>query len=297
MSATQKCIVGLGEVLWDLLPDGAKFGGAPANFACHARQLGAAAHVVSAVGNDELGTQALAELMQRQVATKAISRNDHPTGTVVVTLDENGSPSYDITRDVAWDHIAWSDAVREIAATTDAACFGTLCQRSADSRRTIRHFLEAMPPDALRIFDINLRPPFYDEPVILESLALANVFKLSDEELGEVAAICNMRGDEVSRLRQLAERFELRAVALTCGSRGAILLRGDEVSQHPAVETDVADTIGAGDSFTAALAVGLLAGHGLDSINAHACRVAAFVCSQSGATPTFPAELAAAGAQ
>jgi len=291
--SSRRPVIGLGEILWDVFPDGPRFGGAPANFACHAAALGAEAHMVGAVGCDELGRRALAELKQRGVQTGAVACDrKRPTGTVTVTLDPQGHASYTFAADTAWDALAWTQQLAELAAEAAAVCFGTLGQRSECSRRTIQRFVAATPPETLRLLDVNLRPPFYDDAVIHESLRLANVLKLNDDELPVVGRLCGLDGPPIELMRALAGRFELQAVAFTRGAKGAVLLRGEQLSEHPGVETQVVDTVGAGDAFAAALAIGLLENRDLDVINRQACRIAAFVCSQSGATPKLPPELA-----
>jgi fructokinase len=285
-------IVGIGEILWDVFPDGARFGGAPANFACHAAALNGSSAIVSSVGQDRLGEQALAALAEHGVTTNYASRlPDRPTGTVTVEVDGQGQPAYRFGLDDAWDHLAWSDELAQLARRTQAVCFGTLGQRGAASRETIRQFVAATPDDAWRVCDINLRSPFYDDAVIRASVAGANVLKLNDEELPIVAAICGVPGRNVDALTELARRFSLRAIALTCGAKGAILLRGDELSECPGTPVVVRDTVGAGDAFTAAFVLGLLRGDKLNTINRRAGEIAAFVCSQPGATPPLPAEM------
>lgn len=285
-------VVGLGEVLWDVFPDGPRFGGAPANFACHAAQLAAKARMASAVGHDELGQKALRVLEEKQVDTSCVMRSTYPTGTVDVQLDSAGKASYKFAEDTAWDHFEWSDGLNELAGNASVVCFGTLGQRSETSRNTIRRFLDSTDPEiALRVFDINLRPPFYSDPIILDSLKLANVLKLNDDELPILAKLCGLSGSDVELMREIAQKFDLRVVALTRGDQGAVLCRGDEVSEHAGVATTVVDTVGAGDSFTAALVTGLLENRDLDSVNERACRIAAYVCSQAGGTPPIPEEL------
>jgi|SRR5579863_1125710 len=282
-------IVGLGELLWDLFPDGPRFGGAPANFACHAAALGADAYLISSVGADELGRQGQEALLAHGVHTDGVAVYDAaPTGTVNVTLDAAGKARFSFAADVAWDHLDWSDALGHLAGHCAAVCFGTLAQRNQASRQTIRRFVETTLPAALRIFDINLRPPFYDEDTIRESLALANVLKLNDEELPIVASLCEVSGTDAQILARLAEKFDLQAVALTRGPHGAFIWRRGEFSDAPGIPVVVQDTVGAGDAFTAALAIGLLRNDNLDVINLRACRVAAYVCSCSGATPPLP---------
>lgn len=287
----KKTVVGLGEVLWDLFPDGARFGGAPANVACHARQLGAKAVMVSAVGDDELGDKALAALRDMNVSTDAVAKLPQPTGSVKVELDAHGKASYEFAADTAWDNLPWTPTLQGIAANADAVCFGTLGQRSPVARQTIRRFLAETPSPALRIYDVNLRPPFYSDQLVTESLQIANTVKLNDDELPLAASWCDLTGDEVAVMKQLLERFDLKLVALTRGSHGATLVTKDRVCTNDGVQVEVADTVGAGDSFTAALAVGILRDDDLDHVLDHACRLAAYVCTQPGATPKLPDDL------
>ena len=290
-------IVGLGEVLWDVFPDGARFGGAPANFACSAASLGgryANVFMASSVGNDELGARGLAALRDKSVDTTYVTTQTFPTGTVDVQLDEQGRASYTFAADTAWDHLPWSSELQQLAAETEAVCFGTLGQRGAQSRATIRTFLAATPPICLRVFDVNLRPPFFTDAVMIESLALANVVKLNEDELPVLARLCELSGPDTQVMQRFAERFDLLAVALTRGAKGAVLIRGDEVSDLPGIETSVVDTVGAGDAYTATFVLGLLAGKSLDAINRHALAVATYVCQQAGATPAFPLGLTTA---
>jgi fructokinase len=285
-------VVGLGEVLWDMLPDGAQFGGAPANFACHAAMLGAEAFVVSRVGDDELGERAIAALRRDGVETRYVGRSrEYPTGTVQVELDETGSPRFAIAEAVAWDRIAWSDDLEGLARRADAVCFGTLAQRGEMSRRTIRRLLASTGPDCLRILDVNLRPPFDDRRVVLDSLLLADALKLNEEELPVVASLCGLSGTGPEALEELRDRYGLRLVALTRGARGARLVGRDRTADCAGEPVGVKDTVGAGDAFTAAMALGWLRGHDLDAVCRHACRVAEFVCTQAGATPPLPKDL------
>jgi fructokinase len=281
--------VGVGELLWDLFPDGPRFGGAPVNFACHAAALGAQAHVVTSVGKDELGRKALEELHAHSVNADAVAVCDRaPTGTVQVAVDAAGKARFTFAPDVAWDHLPWSEG---LAQACDAVSFGTLAQRSTESRQTIQRFVGATRAEALRVFDINLRPPFYTQEAICESLALANVLKLNDDELPILAEMCSAAGNETEVLVRLARRFDLQLVALTRGPKGALLVRGSEISQAPGQPVIVTDTVGAGDAFTAALVLGLLRNDPLELTNCRACAVAAYVCSQAGATPPLPEEL------
>jgi len=285
-------VVALGEILWDIFPQGPRLGGAPANFACHVAALGGDARLVSGLGNDDLGKEAAQLLKQHRVNIDLVLRTSaFPTGTVQVNVDEQGHPSYEFGTDQAWDHLEWTDQLAQLAHHLDAVCFGTLGQRAEQSQLTIQRFVAATESSALRILDINLRPPFYEDAVIDQSLNLANVLKLNDDELDTLSPMYDLHGTPTDKLRQLALRFDLQLVAMTRGRRGAILMRGGEISDHAGLDVDVDDTVGAGDSFTAALTMGLLSKATLPKINQHACEIAAFVCSQPGATPKLPEEL------
>jgi fructokinase len=290
MSATKsfRCL-GVGEILWDLLPTGKQLGGAPANFAYHAHALGAKALVVSRVGNDALGREILARLRGLGLRTDGISTDPRaPTGTVSVALDARGTPTFTIHENVAWDFIEAGDPVLREAARADAICFGSLAQRSPVSREAIRAVLQAAPTTALCIFDINLRQQFWSPEIIKESLDLADVLKLNDDELPVVAKLFDLAGNEATQMRWLAARFGLKAVALTKGANGSSLLVGGELRSHPGEKLVIADTVGSGDAYTAALTMGLLAERAPEAILNHAHRVADYVCTQPGATPPLP---------
>lgn len=286
-------VVGAGEVLWDVFQDGDHFGGAPANVALHAAALGADAWLVSAVGRDARGEAALERLAAAGVERGAVSQlADYPTGAVRVSLDAAGLPSYDIESGSAWDFVPWSTTLERVAERTDAICFGSLAQRSPVSRTTIRRTVDATRGTAWRLFDVNLRQAYYDAGVVAASLELANAVKLNEEELPVVAKLCGLRdAAPADQLRALCERFGLRLAALTRGACGALLVTPGEVCEAPAPQTVIADTVGAGDAFTATLLVGILAGRSLDEVNRRANAVASFVCSQPGATPPIPAAL------
>jgi fructokinase len=282
-------VVGLGELLWDLLPTGKQCGGAPANFTYHAQALGAEAWLVTRVGDDELGD----ELRQHVVAlglpdVYLTTDPDHPTGTVAVELDGFGQPKYVIHEHVAWDFIPPREDLAELALRADAVCFGTLAQRNAVSRTTIRDFLAATRNDCLRIFDVNLRQRYYNMDTIAPSLAAATVVKLNEDEFAVFRKLLSISGDEPTALGTMFRRFGLRLIVLTKGAGGAVLFGSEGLSVHPGLPSDVTDTIGAGDAFTAVVAVGLLRGWDLQTINARANRLAAYVCSQPGATPPIP---------
>ena len=291
----RRIIVGLGEVLWDVFPDGPRFGGAPANFACSVAELAGdrvESLMASSVGIDDLGNRALDELHGHGVDTRCVTQINRPTGRVDVTLDASGSASYVFAVDTAWDNLEWSNDLESLAVRADAVCFGTLGQRGAASREVIRRFLRATRPDCLRVFDINLRPPFWSEEVVLQSLELADLLKLNDAELSVLAGMLGLHGGERAVLEQLPGLYPLELVALTRGAKGSLLLSRDgECSELPGNTTDVVDTVGAGDAFTAALVLGRLDQRPLAEINRWANRVAAYVCSQPGATPHFPDSL------
>jgi fructokinase len=284
-------VIGLGEVLWDMLPAGRQFGGAPANFAYHAKALGAESYVVSCVGDDDLGDEILRRLEQLGLGGEYVAVDvEHPTGTVSVKLDDHGKPEYVIHEPVAWDFIPPLPEFLGLAARADVVCYGSLAQRSPVSRTTIRDFLAATREDCLRIFDINLRQHYYNVDTVAVGLEAADVLKLNDEELPIVARLLGIAGEEDQLLAALCRRYALKLVALTKGPHGSVLLGPEGRSDHPGVPTTVADTVGAGDAFTAAVALGLLAGMDLDAIHCRAGRIASYVCSKPGATPEMPEE-------
>jgi fructokinase len=287
--SNQPFVIGVGELLWDLLPAGKQLGGAPANFAYHAQGLGATALVVSRIGNDPPGREILDGLGRFGLRTDGIATDARaPTGTVSVALDAGGKPSFTIHENVAWDSMHADPEILDQACRADAVCFGSLAQRSPLSRAAIRAVLAAAPPSALRLFDINLRGRFWSREIILESLQLADVLKLNDEELAIIADLLDLAGDEADQMRRLAERFALKAVALTKGADGSVLLIGNELHCHPGSEIAIVDTVGAGDSYSAALALGLLAGDAPEQILQSAHRLADYVCTQPGAMPPLP---------
>ena len=285
-------VIGIGEIVWDLFPEGPRFGGAPANFACSVAELARNridVCMAGGVGADDLGWRAIEALHLHGVDTSCVAVVDRPTGQARVELDAAGRASYEFAADAAWDNLGWSDGLEQLAARADAVCFSTLGQRSEVARQTIQRFVLGTPAKCLRVLDINLRPPFWNEEIVLQSLQLANALKLNDAELSVLADVLGWRGGDHELLQQLVDRFSLRLVALTRGSAGALLLsESGERSDLPGHPTVVVDTVGAGDSFAAALVVGLLSGLPLATINAWGNRVAAFVSSQPGATPRFP---------
>ena len=286
-------VVGMGEALWDMLPEGRKLGGAPANFAYHVSQFGLDSRVVSAVGNDELGNEILANFAEKQLECQ-IEKVAYPTGTVLVTLDEKGVPCYEIKEGVAWDNIPYTSALENLAKQTRAVCFGSLAQRNAVSRETINRFIDEMPQDEnlLKIFDINLRQHFYSKELIEASLKKSNVLKINDEELvvvGEMFGFADIDFQEKCWI--LLAKYNLKMLILTCGTEGSYVFTPGEVSFLETPQVQVADTVGAGDSFTGAFVAAILNGQTVKDAHRLAVDVSAFVCTQNGAMPELSEEL------
>ncbi|BDS05019.1 fructokinase [Oceaniferula spumae] len=289
---TRLKVAGLGELLWDIFPHGKRLGGAPTNFACHCQQLGAQAYPISSVGMDELGVEATAELNELGVDVSYVQVNkEFPTGRVLVDLDETGKPEYDILENMAWDHLQYTDALDSLARSIDAVCFGVLAQRSEKTRNTIQDFLLQTPSTALKILDVNLRAPYFTKELVESSLKIANVVKLSDEELPVLAEYFSLSGEVDQQLKSLRKMFALKHVAYTRGADGSVLVTQDGALETRGVKVTPVDSVGAGDSFTAAMCIGLLRGMPLAEVNKFANRVAAFVCSNAGAAPVLPASL------
>lgn len=276
-----------------MLPQGRQLGGAPANFAYHVSQFGIASSVVSAVGDDELGCEILEQLNQRQL-THQIETVGYPTGTVEVSLSGDGIPQYEILTGVAWDNIPYTEALDKLAKGCNAVCFGSLAQRSDRSRATILRFLDAMPADkgTLKIFDINLRQHFYTHEVIETSLQRCNILKINDEELDIVSRLFNYPDVRFQdRCRILIDLFELKMLILTCGATGSYVFTEDDMSYMDTPKVTVADTVGAGDSFTGAFVASILGGKSIREAHQTAVSISAYVCTQKGAMPKLPAEL------
>jgi len=285
---TRTCVaVGLGEVLWDLLPAGKQLGGAPANFAYMMGLLGHRGVVASRVGDDRLGAELRGRLAQLRLDASCVPADDsHATGTVQVWLDREGQPEYEITEGVAWDFLEWTPAWEKLAAEADVVCFGSLAQRAPQSRETIRKFVSGVKPTALRIFDVNLRQRFFTAEVLADSLRLANVVKLNDQELPVVMRELQLAyNHENAAAAELRRAFNLKLVCVTRGERGSLLVTENDRDEHPGFSARVVDSVGAGDAFTAALAHHMLAGSSLRVMNAAANRMGAWVASQPGATP------------
>ena len=289
----QSIVVGMGEALWDVLPEGKKLGGAPANFAYHVSQFGLESRIVSAVGQDKLGSEILDNFREKQLYG-LIETVPYPTGTVQVELDAEGVPCYDIKEGVAWDNIPYTQALEGLAHQTCAVCFGSLAQRSIVSRETIHHFLDAMPEneDTLRIFDINLRQGFYTKEILCDSFRRCNVLKINDEELVTVSRMFGYPGiDLQDKCWILLAKYNLKMLILTCGVNGSYVFTPGHVSFVETPKVQVADTVGAGDSFTAAFTAAILKGHPVTEAHQLAVETSAYVCTQQGAMPVLPKSL------
>jgi fructokinase len=286
-------VVGLGEVLWDLLPEGKQLGGAPANFAYMSGLLGHRAIVASRTGTDALGQELRERLGSLELETSFVQRDEtHRTGAVKVALDDAGQPEYEIERDAAWDFLEWTPQWRDLAAQADAICFGSLAQRSERSRETIRRFLNASRDDAIRLFDVNLRQDFFSANVLSDSFRMATVVKLNHLELPAVMRTLRLPcEDERSGAQRLRHEFGLGLLCVTRGSRGSLLVRKGEFDEHAGYTVVVADLVGAGDAFTAALAHHLLLHSPLSRINEAANRIGAWVASRRGGTPAADASV------
>ena len=286
-------VVGMGEALWDMLPEGKKIGGAPANFAYHVSQFGLDSRVVSAVGEDELGAEILKNFREKELNCM-IETVPYPTGTVQVELDINGVPCYDIREGVAWDNIPFTPALEGLAQQTRAVCFGSLAQRSVVSRETINRFLDAMPDGEgqYKIFDINLRQGFYTKEILCNSMRKCNILKINDEELVTVSRMFGYPGiDLQDKCWILLAKYNLRMLILTCGVNGSYVFTPGEISFVETPKVEVADTVGAGDSFTAAFVASILKGKPVPEAHKIAVATSAFVCTQNGAMPVLPARL------
>ncbi len=280
-------IVGLGELLWDVFPKGKELGGAPANFAYMTSLLGDHGVVASRVGSDALGRTAGRRLERIGLRGKYLQiDSQHPTGTVKVDVDPAGQPTFEIAEGVAWDFFEWTPEWQKLASTTDAVCFGTLAQRSPQSRATIRLFLQEVGRGTTRIFDVNLRQQFYSAEILAESFKLADIVKLNADELPiAVKLLGSTFQDEERAARWLRDTYGLRLVCITRGAKGSLLVNSTESSQHAGVRVVVADTVGSGDAFTAALVYHYLRHGSLATMNEAANRMGAWVASQTGATP------------
>ena len=287
----KRIVVGIGEALWDIFPDGKKIGGAPANFAFHVSQFGLDSCAVSAIGKDDLGSE-IVRTFEESGLDFMLEEVDFPTGTVQVELDEAGVPSYIITENVAWDNIPFSDRLCKLAENCGAVCFGSLAQRSDVSAMTIGRFLDTIPEDCIKVFDINLRQHFYSQEIICRSMTLADVLKINDEEVFVVGQMLGYEQKDKSEIsRRLMHDFNLKMVVLTCGAVDSYVFTRDEESRIDTPKVDVVSTVGAGDSFTGTFVAALLKGADIRTAHELAVRVSAFVCTQTGAMPDLPSEL------
>ena len=287
----KRYIVGLGEALWDVLPEGKKLGGAPANFAYHAGQFGLDTIAISALGEDPLAEETI-ESFKEHGLNYLMPRVPYPTGTVQVTLTGEGIPTYDIKENVAWDNIPFTPEIEEIAKNARAVCFGSLAQRNVVSRETIAKFLDATPDDCLKICDINLRQQFYSKEILEASFKRCNILKINDEELVVVNRMfgydsLDMRGT----CQKIVADYDLKMLVLTCGTNGSYVFTPGQMSFQETPKVEVADTVGAGDSFTGSFCAAILSGKPVAEAHALAVKVSAYVCTQNGAMPTLPDEL------
>lgn len=283
----------MGEALWDVLPEGKKIGGAPANFAYHVSQFGLPSCVVSAVGEDTLGKE-ITENFTSKGLNQLIAEVPYPTGTVQVEIDQAGVPQYEIKENVAWDNIPYTSELEDLAKKTKAVCFGSLAQRNVVSRKTINSFLDAMPrtEDSLVVFDVNLRQGFYNKEILCNSMKRCNILKINDEELVTVSRMFGYPGiDLQDKCWILLGKYNLKMLILTCGINGSYVFTPGNVSFQPTPKVEVADTVGAGDSFTAAFIASILKGKSVQEAHSRAVRTSAYVCTKKGAMPILPPEL------
>lgn len=290
-----KIVVGMGEALWDVLPEGKKIGGAPANFAYHVSQFGLPSCVVSAIGDDALGKEIIENFTSKGL-DQLIAEVPYPTGTVQVEIDQTGIPLYDIKENVAWDNIPYTEHLDALAKRTKAICFGSLAQRNVVSRNTINHFLDTMPKDddSLIVFDVNLRQGFYNKKILCKSMQNCNILKINDEELITVSRMFGYPSiDLQDKCWILLGKYNLKMLILTCGINGSYVFTPGNVSFQPTPKVEVADTVGAGDSFTAAFIASILKGKSVTEAHSIAVKTSAYVCTQKGAMPILPPEYTA----
>ena len=288
MDLHKPIVAGIGEVLWDLLPTGKQLGGAPLNFSYHCQMAGCVSFPVGAIGTDDLAKKLVKLMHEKKLPSQYLqTHSGFPTGTVSVRI-KKGLPTYQIHENVAWDHLAWNNSLESLAGKVDAACFGTLAQRSQNTRETIYQFLGSMPASSLKVFDINLRQDYYSEEMVTQSLKLANILKLNEEELDILSLLYSLKGSKMSMLSQLIESHSLQLVALTMGERGSLLMTCNEISEEGAAKVELIDTVGAGDAFTAVLVTELVKKTPLKDLHKKASRIASWVCSRFGATPEYP---------
>lgn len=287
----ENIIVGIGEILWDVFPQGKILGGAPANFAYHVSQFGLEGCAISAIGNDDLGKEII-ECLNKKELKYIIEETPFPTGTVQVTLNNKGVPNYEICENVAWDNIPFTTDMEELAKKTKLVCFGSLAQRNSISRQTINQFLDMVPENSLKVFDINLRQHFYSEELIDQSLCRCNILKINDDEVLLVAKLFELEmSSEIEICNHLIKKYKLNMVVLTKGTLGSYVISSGHTSFKETPIVEVVDTVGAGDSFTAAFVASLLQGFSITDAHQTAVEVSAFVCTQQGAMPKLPESL------
>ncbi len=288
----KKLFTGMGEALWDIFPSGKQIGGAPANFAFHAGQLGFDSIAISAIGDDALGRE-IVEVFDEKGLRHLLPVVAEPTGTVRVTLDWNGVPDYEIVEGVAWDNIPIIPAMLETAALTSVFCFGTLAQRNPVSRKAIHYFLDNMPdgPGTLKVYDVNLRQRFYDRETVETSMAKSDILKLNDDEFAVLRDMLALPFEMEQAAAAIMDRYDMRTVIITCGAVGSYVFAGSDASYLDTPQVKVCDTVGAGDAFTAGFCSGIVAGLSLAEAHALAVDISAWVCTQPGAMPPLPAEL------
>ena len=288
----KRYVVGLGEALWDVLPEGKKLGGAPANFAYHAGQFGLDTIAISALGEDDLAEETI-EALKEHSLNYLMPRVPFPTGTVQVTLAEGGIPTYEIKEGVAWDNIPYTDEMAAIARQARAVCFGSLAQRNSVSRENIRRFLADTPADCLKICDINLRQQFFSKEILEDSFKLCNILKINDEELVVVSRMFGYDGlDMRGTCEKMVQDYHLKMLVLTCGTNGSYVFTDDGLTSFQETpKVTVADTVGAGDSFTGSFCACIINGKPVQEAHKMAVEVSAFVCTQKGAMPLLPESL------
>ena len=295
MKVQSKIIVGLGELLWDLLPSGKKIGGAPANFAYHAASLGNQGLIVSQIGDDSLGQEIISDLQKIHLNTSYINIDPaHPTGTVQVEIDAHGQPSYTIIQNVAWDYLEWTDSLEHLATKTDAVCFGTLAQRTPTAHETIQGFLKkTISGSTIRVFDVNLRQHYYSDSLIGECARVADIIKLNQDELPIVAQLLGLKiyADLKDQSREMLDRYGLKLICVTRGAEGSLMVTPAECDEHTGFPVQMADPVGAGDAFTAAMVHHYLRGSNLEQINVAANRLGSWVAGEVGATPSLPRDV------
>lgn len=277
-------VIAIGEIVWDMLPSGKQLGGAPLNFAFFSKELGAEAYAVSAIGNDVLGDETLAVASATGVNLDYLQRNNLPTSRVLISLDNEGVPQYEIVENVAWDALECPQMILDLVKDASVMCWGSLAQRSVTSRQSVLAMLSAAPKECVKVFDINIRQHYYSREVIETSLGYADILKLNEDELPLVASLLGLSGQERDIVRQLIEKYALKYLVYTHGADfSEVYSATGECSHVPTPKVRVVDTVGAGDSFTAVFVTSILQGLSMAESHARAVEVSAYVCTQNGA--------------